>query len=194
MYVAQNEELTREQSFTQAFPIFIKLALLRALNALSISSFIFDVLYDCNGNYIIFGACRWIGSLLGSTFVDSLGRKGLTLAGLLVASAFAYATASQMYYHYAYMLLCFFQLFCGLAFTPGSAYISEAYPLKVKQSFISLTFMVELVVFIVCSICDPFQEFLYVIGGIFTGAFVLGLCCLPETRRTTLREALQKFR
>lgn len=195
-YIAQNDELTREQSFVQACPILIKLSILRALNAISISCFMFDILYYCNGSYIIFGICRCIGSIFSSTFVDSLGRKGLTLAGLLIASIFAYTIGGLMFYPYnnKFMLLCFFQLFCGIAFAPSSAYISEAYPLKVKQSFISFTFMIELVVFIIFSICDPIQEFWYVIGGIYTATFVLGIWCLPETHRTTLREALQKFR
>lgn len=195
LYVSQNERLTTEQSCVQTTPIFLKLSILRALNAISISTFMFDVLYGCNGNYIIFGVSRLVGSFFGSIFVDSLGRKGLTLLGLLIGSGFAYGTASQMFYPYlnVFLLLCCFQFFCGVAFTPSSAYLSEAYPLKVKQNFISFTFMVELLVFIIISTCDPFQEFLYVIGGIFTGAFVLGIWCLPETRRTTLREAQKRF-
>lgn len=201
LYVSQNDSLTTEQSFVQASPIFLKLSILRALNAISISTFIFDVVYISDGKYyIIFGACRLVGSFFSSIFVDSLGRKGLTLVGLLIGGGFAFGTASQMFYPYfnVFMLLCFFQFFCGVAFTPSSAYLSEAYPLKVKQNFISFTFMIELLVFIIISTCVSYQKdvlwiMLHATGGIFSVAFLLGIWCLPETRRTTLREALQRI-
>lgn len=194
LYVAQSERLTTEQSFVQAAPIFFKLGILRALNAMSISTFVFDLLNRWSGHYVTFSVCRLVGSFCGSIFVDVLGRKALTLVGLLISGGFAVGTASQIFtYMHVFMLLCFFQFFCGLAFTPSSAYLSEAYPLKVKQHFISFTFMIELLVFIILSICDPYEYILYVVGGICLAAGMLGILALPETRRTTLREAQQRI-
>lgn len=195
LYVAQSERLTTEQSFVQAAPIFFKLGILRALNAMSISTYVFDLLYRWNGDYIVFAVCRLVGSFCGSIFVDVLGRKALTLVGLLISGGFAVGAATQLRVSriIVCILICFFQFFCGLAFTPSSAYLSEAYPLKVKQNFISFTFMIELLVFIILSICDPFEYFLYVIGGFSLTAFLLGILALPETRRTTLREAQHRI-
>ncbi|KAH8415517.1 hypothetical protein KR222_001631, partial [Zaprionus bogoriensis] len=196
LYVAENKALPREHSCVEASSVFMKLCALRALSAISISCFVFDVLYQTRGDYIIFGACRLLGSFVATIFIEALGRKSLTLAGLLIGSGFAYATASQYFYPYlnVFMLLCFFQFFCGVAFTPTSAYLSEGYPLMRKQHFIGFAFMIEMLVFIILAICDPSAEFIYVIGGLFTGAFVLGIWGLPETRRTTLRESQKLFK
>ncbi|KAH8371424.1 hypothetical protein KR093_007427 [Drosophila rubida] len=199
-YVADNQNLATEESFSRALPAFFKLAALRCVNAISISSFFCEMLsyssiYAIEMRIIIFGAARLLGSCIGALVVDSLGRKGPTVVGFAGATAFAFVAASQTVfgYHDVVFWLYFFEFFAGLALTITSAYLSEAYPLNVKQHFISFTFIVEMLIFIIIGSCDLVQEFLYIVGGICAGAFVLGILCLPETRRTTLRVAQQRF-
>ncbi|KAL7733919.1 hypothetical protein ACLKA6_011624 [Drosophila palustris] len=202
-YVAENESMSREKSFNHAVPAFIKLCLLRGLSALSISSFFYEMLYRANvydnwtgEYYIVFGACRLLGSFLASLFVDSLGRKAPILVGLAGSTAFAFVAASQVGLPYgaAEIWLYSFQSFAGVTFTISSAYLSEAYPLKVKQSFISFTFIIEMLVFIVIGTSDLIEVFLYIVGGLLLATFVLAIFWMPETRRASLREAQQKFR
>ncbi|XP_064545788.1 arabinose-proton symporter-like isoform X2 [Drosophila montana] len=207
LYVAENKELPPEQSFVQATPAFTKLCILRALNAISISSFMFYAVLVSAGTsynywetrwyYVVFGACRLLGSFIASFWMDSIGRKMSTLLGLVACGSLAFGIASQFHhplYNGVAIMLDIFQLFAGVAFAASSAYLAEAYPLIVKQHFISLTFIVELLVFIIISTCDITNEFFYVIGGIYTAVFILAMWCLPETQRTTLRESQKKFR
>ncbi|XP_034483277.1 probable plastidic glucose transporter 3 isoform X2 [Drosophila innubila] len=202
-YVADNERLSKEKSFRCATPAFIKLCLLRGLNAVCISSFFFEMIYRANSVYlwgqehfILFGACRLLGSVLASIFVDFLGRKIPLLVGLAGSTSFAFAAGSEVVFGYrnTETWLYTFQFFAGLTFTISSAYLSEAYPLKVKQSFISFTYIIEMVVFIIIGTSDLIDEFLYIIGGLLAAAFFLSIVWMPETRRTTLRGAQQKFR
>lgn len=202
-YVAENERLSMEKSCERAVPAFIKLSILRGLGALSISSFFYDLLFLSgtdsiyDGTYIIvYGACRLLGSYIATILVDSLGRKGPLLLGLFAAAGFAFAAGSQVVFSSFFVpfFLYFFQSFAGIAFTMSSAYLSEAYPLKVKQYFISFTYIIELVVFIIIGTSDLIDGFLFIVGGIVFGFFLLGIICFPETRRTTLRGAQQRFK
>jgi len=201
-YVAENERMSKEKSFRCATPAFIKLCLLRGLNAISISSIAFEIILRANSGtesytmFPLFGACRLLGCVLASIFVDFLGRKIPLLVGLAGSIAFAFSAGYQIVIGFRNneLWLYLFQFFAGLAFTISSAYLSEAYPLKVKQSFISFTFIIELVVFIIMGTSDLIDEFLYIFGGILAGAFLLFILWMPETRRTTLRGAQQKFR
>ncbi|KAH8301883.1 hypothetical protein KR044_000309 [Drosophila immigrans] len=201
-YVADSNNLSTGESCSQAIPAFLKLTALRCVNAISICSFFSDILYyantsvnDFNRGHVYFAAARVLGSFLGTLIVDSLGRKWPTVVGLAGATAFAFVAASQMVVGYkdTILWLYFFQLFAGVAFTITSAYLSEAYPLKVKQHFLSFTFIVEMLIFIILGSCDLVQEFLYIVGGICAGALFMCILCLPETRRTTLRIAQQRF-
>ncbi|KRF84746.1 uncharacterized protein [Drosophila virilis] len=148
-------------------------------------------------SFIPFGACRLLGSFIACFWMDSIGRKKSTLLGLVACGGLAFGIASQFHhpiYNGVTIMLDIFQLFAGVAFAASSAYLAEAYPLIVKQHFISVTFIVELLVFIIISTCDITNEFFYVIGGIYTAVFIMAMWCLPETQRTTLRESQKKFR
>ncbi|EDV96953.1 arabinose-proton symporter [Drosophila grimshawi] len=207
LYVAENKQLSSEQSAVEACPAFVKLCILRVLNAMSISSFIYYALWlstddfykenETRSTFLIFGACRLLGSFITSFLMDSIGRKKSTLLGLIVCGCLAIGIGNQYHfpdYKYVELLLDIFQAFAGVAFAASSAYLAEAYPLKVKQHFISFTFIVELVVFIVITSHDVVNEFFYVIGGIYIAVFLLSIWSLPETRRTTLLESQRRFR
>ncbi|EDW40963.1 uncharacterized protein LOC6605136 [Drosophila sechellia] len=211
-YLAQNKELSMGQSIGQALPTFIRLAFLRGLNAMSISKFVmigflyslaspFGYVSISVGWFIGFGICRWMGNFIATFCMESCGRKKPTLLGLIVCSVMSFVVAAQFnifsYNTGNVIMLLVFELFAGIAFTATSPYLSEAFPLEVKQHFISFTFIVEMLVFIVLTMIrwsfTGGANYFYVMGGLYLFGFFFGLVCLPETRRTTLREAQNKF-
>ncbi|KAH8262363.1 hypothetical protein KR026_000569 [Drosophila bipectinata] len=210
-YLAQNKDLSVGQSVCQAIPSFIRVVFLRVLNVLSISGFVvssFAFFFvneygfgDYYGWYCGFAVSRWMGNFIATFCMESAGRKKPTLLGLLVCGVLAFVMAAQ-YNIFTYntgnaIMLLVFQFFAGVAFTATSPYLSEAYPLGVKQHFIAFTFMVEMVVFIVIGVCDWSRNggaiYFYALGGLYLFGFVLSIFVLPETRRMTLREAQDKF-
>ncbi|KAH8235157.1 hypothetical protein KR032_009376 [Drosophila birchii] len=210
-YLAENKDLTLSQSIKQAMPTFLRLAYLRALNAMSLSSFVITTLAlsiylayglsSAQGWYIAFAFCRWLGTLFTGLSTDCLGRKKPTLLGLLVTAVLAFAIGGQ-YGFYNYMdgvtlLLLGFAFFSGVAFTPSSAYITEAYPLGVKQHFISFTFIVEMFVYLIIQVCDynlmQGYNYFYIMGGMYVGGFILVFISFPETKLMTMRGAQEQF-
>ncbi|XP_016971738.1 facilitated glucose transporter protein 1 [Drosophila rhopaloa] len=211
-YLAQNKELSLGQSILQAIPTFIRLAFLRGLNAMSISSFVFfTLLFSARTQYgnvsvgwlIGFGVCRWMGNFIATFCMESGGRKKFTLVGLFLCSVLAFIIAGQYnIYSYQYytgntIMLLVLEFFAGIAFTATSPYLTEAYPLGVKQHFIAFTFIVEMLVFILLATItwdvSAGAIYFYVLGGLYMFGSFFGILCLPETRRMTLREAQEKF-
>ncbi|XP_052846069.1 solute carrier family 2, facilitated glucose transporter member 7 [Drosophila gunungcola] len=210
-YLAQNKDMSLGQSISQALPTFIRLAYLRVLNAMSLSSHVIIALAlsiyasyglaSAQGWYIGFALCRWLGTFIPSCFMESLGRKNPTVFGLLLCCGMSFALGSQ-YDLYTLLsnvtiLLMVFQFFAGMASTATSAYLSEAYPLGVKQHFIAFTFVTEMFVFLIISVCDfnlmQGYNYFYVMGGMYLTGFLLGIMTLPETKMLTLRGAQQRF-
>lgn len=209
LYLAHNKDLSVGQSICQAIPTFIRLVFLRALNVLSISGFVvtsfvyFFINYYSSSYYWFYGfaVSRWMGNFIVTFCMESVGRKKPTLLGLLVCGVLAFVMAGQ-YNNLTYntgntIMLLVFQFFAGVAFTATSPYLSEAYPLGVKQHFIALTFMGEMLVFIVIGVFrwTPIGGaiYFYVMGGLYLFGFALSIFILPETRRLTLQEAQAKF-
>ncbi|EDV96952.1 GH16561 [Drosophila grimshawi] len=214
-YLAQNKEMSTAQSIIQAFPAFVRLCYLRALNAMSLSALVFYAMfltlsysnifgYTYIWQYIVFGISRWLGTAISSFCMESAGRKKTILLGLVVSGGIAFGIANLISYYprmstdTLFSLLCVYQLFAGIAFTSTSAYMSEAYPLGVKQHFIGSTYILEMLVFIIIGCVDyslgGHKIFFYSVGGLSIFGFLMGIFCLPETRRTTLRESQDKFK
>ncbi|XP_030372994.1 hexose transporter HXT8-like [Scaptodrosophila lebanonensis] len=220
-YLEKNKVLSTCESLVQAIPAFIRLVFLRALNAMSMSQVAgyaftlatYTVYRNQAGPYVVFGLCRWLGNFITAFCTDTVGRKKLVLLGLLVTASMAIGAASKLDSSYkswkfpkynphdmesVMALLCVYQVFAGVAFTPTSAYLSEAYPLGVKQNMISFTFIAEMLVFLIINATDlsftGTVNFFYILGGISAFSFVVGIWTFPETKRTTLRESQDKFR
>ncbi|KAH8301884.1 hypothetical protein KR044_000308 [Drosophila immigrans] len=213
-YLAQNKDISNTKSILQALPAFLRLVYLRALNAMSLSSFMYSTLlltilpyfsfYNLMWEFVIFGLFRWLGNLITSCCTESLGRKKPTLLGLLLSGAFAFGIGAMLadypygeIYSTVYLIIIY-QIFAGLAFTPSSVYLTEAYPLGVKQHFISFTFIAEMLVFIIISVLKfsiaDIPIYFYTLGILSVVGALLGIWCLPETKGTTLREAQEKFK
>ncbi|XP_017017940.1 glucose transporter GlcP [Drosophila kikkawai] len=210
-YLAENKSMTLKESIGQAMPTFLRLAYLRALNAMSLSSFVIITLMlsiylsyglsSAQGFYIAFAFCRWLGTLISAFTADCLGRKKPMVVGLLVAACLSFGIGGRYgfgnYMSGVTILILFFAFFSGIAFTPSSAYIAEAYPLGVKQHFISFTFIVEMFVFLIIQVCDynlmQGYNYFYIMGGMYIGGFILGCVSFPETRMMTMRGAQEQF-
>ncbi|KAH8305260.1 hypothetical protein KR018_007459, partial [Drosophila ironensis] len=213
-YLAQNKELSVGQSIGQAIPTFLRLAMLRGFNAISISSYVrtsyiyffvnlaFGGWTDWYAWFIGFALSRWMGNFITAFCMESVGRKKTTLLGLLVCGVLAIVMAAQFniftYNTGNNIIMIVFQFFAGVAFTATSPFLSEAYPLGVKQHFIAFTFIVEMLVLLITNVCNwtftGGANYFYAAGGLYLFGFALGIFVLPETRRTTLREAQDKFR
>ncbi|XP_034483280.1 sugar transport protein MST3-like isoform X2 [Drosophila innubila] len=212
-YLAHNKYLSICDSLVRGLPALIRLIILRALCAMSLSTFVYYALVVSMvpnltvrfyWEFVVFGACRWVGTLITSFCLESVGRKKPTLIGLLVSGGLAYVIAyilKDLPYgpiESIFYLLCVFQLFAGVAFTASSAYLSEAFPLKVKQHYIGFTLIAEMLIYIITT-CGKYTKvghlfFFYYFAGLLLISFGMGILCLPETRRTTLREAQDKFK
>nr|XP_016996038.2 MFS glucose transporter mfs1 [Drosophila takahashii] len=210
-YLAVNKDMSRGQALGQGFSTFVRIAFLRVLNAMSLSSFVATTmaisiyashgLSSANAWYIGFALCRWLGTLIPSFCMESLGRKKPTVFGLIVSCILSFVVGSQ-YSWYTYMngvsvLLMAFEFFAGMAFSATSSYLSEAYPMGVKQFFIALTFGTEMFVFLIINVCDynlmQGYNYFYIMGGMYLAGFILALISLPETKMMTLRGAQELF-
>ncbi|XP_017017835.2 solute carrier family 2, facilitated glucose transporter member 4-like [Drosophila kikkawai] len=212
-YLAHNKDLSMGQSICQAIPTFIRLVILRGMNVLSINQLMYlTLVYSYSNGYGLsdswawlcgFGICRWMGNFIATFSMESAGRKKPTILGLLVCGVLAFVIAGQYnIYRYEYnignaIMTLVFEFFAGIAFTSTSPYLSEAYPLGVKQHFIAFTFVAEMLVFIIIRMIDwgttVGAEYMYAVGALYVFGFVFVILCLPETRRTNLREAQEKF-
>ncbi|KAH8379680.1 hypothetical protein KR009_006492, partial [Drosophila setifemur] len=211
-YLAHNKELSVGRSICQAIPAFFRLVFLRAMNVMSISHFLvtsfayfFYNQYDSwtrQSWFIGFAVSRWMGNFVATFCMEPAGRKKPTLLGLLVACVMAFVMAGQFNLYFLEtgkcIMMLVFQFAAAFAFTSTSPYLSEAYPLGVKQHFIAFTFIAEMLVFIVITMITwtniAGAEYMFALGGLYLFGFVMGILFLPETRRITLREAQEKFR
>lgn len=213
-YLAKNRDMSTIQSIVQALPAFVCLSYLRILNAMSLCKFVFYALilslspsssvYSYTWQYLLFGCCRWLSSFITGFYMESVGRKKSTLLGLLGCGGIAIGISTLIYalpyidFDTLFVFVCIFQFFAGIAFTATSAYLTEAYPLGVKQHFIGSTFIAEMVIYIIIASTDYSKTghgiFFAFMAGLCLIGSLLGIWCLPETRRTTLREAQDKFK
>ncbi|XP_034660036.1 uncharacterized protein LOC117896094 [Drosophila subobscura] len=159
---------------------------------------------------IVFGALRLLGSLLTMAFLDTVGRKFVSLlglmcmAGLMLGMAGVYgdylSILSPYYMRQVSNLGIAFQFFAGIYVCSSSAYLGEAFPLRVKPFLIGLIVCVEQVIHIVViatftsATSEYFYKYFVVVGIILVVGLVAFAILMPETRGTTLRKAGERFR
>ncbi|XP_068148697.1 probable metabolite transport protein CsbC [Drosophila tropicalis] len=207
LYLAQNKDLTVGQSIVRAIPAFLRLCFLRALNAMSLAAYVTYTIaasllaHSSSLEWCVgFGLCRWFGNFITTFCMESVGRKKPILIGLLVCGGMSFGIASQYSYRFSGIptMMLVFQFFAGVAFTATTPYLTEAYPLGVKQHFIAFTFIVEMLVFLIIGACTwsvtGGANYFYIIGVLYLIGFIAGIFCLPETKGTTLRQAQDKFK
>lgn len=221
-YIAESKETTFLQSARIGLPALAKLCFYRMFSAFSFSfytyfAFMFasSVAYSADAiwPFYIYGFLAWIGSMITAFTLDSVGRKRSMNIGFFCCCGLAFAIAGIFHNPrnlktvdsmttVVYLLMAY-QLFSGISTASSSAYLSEAFPLAVKQYYIAIVFIVEMSVhIIIISVrSEPWRynvydlpEYFYTVGGLSLVFFIVAIIAMPETKNDTLRECLAKFR
>ncbi|XP_073828819.1 uncharacterized protein [Musca autumnalis] len=169
------------------------------------------LLYGSAMNHItwpaILAAClRIFGAGLAHIQIDCIGRKlpslvcALIIGGLLIAIGAICCDYSNLYFVRPMAIvtsLCLLVQFFAGAYSPfTSVYLGEAFPLKLKGYFMAACVVVEQIIHIIV-ICtfSSMNGAAYIAPGIITvlSALIL-LVSIPETRKTSLKEAQGRFR
>lgn len=151
---------------------------------------------------------RWFGTFLPIMLVDTVGRKGVSLVGLICMAALMLATAGiyadtsnqfSTYYMYQVKSIAIaFQFFAGVFAAVTPVYLSEAFPMRVKPFFIGLIVCLEQVIHIITIVAFPryYDLFSYfmAVGIILAVSLIIFVWIMPETRGLTLRQAGDRFR
>lgn len=157
-------------------------------------------------NLFWFVFLRLVGVTCSVLFIDHLGRKVTSAISFLVGSI-SLLGFGAIYSNSILILgdnlnsIIFFLLVCqftsGLVAPSSTCYLSEAFSLSVRPYFILIVIVVENVVqIIICSqsTISSAPNFAYALAALqFIMSFVV-VFMIPETKNTTLREALEKFK
>lgn len=182
-----------------------KVGMLRVLVSLSLSLPITGNILLVNSNRFWFVFLRFIGITVSVMTIDRLGRKLTTAVAMLISSIFLLAYAAlassspeNILNNTMAAFLLIYQFLSGFVAPASTCYLSEAFSLSVKPYFILAVIVVEnlIQVFISTqqSLYTSISNFAYILAALqFVFAFVTALT-IPETRNTTLREALEKFK
>ncbi|KAH8417403.1 hypothetical protein KR222_010524 [Zaprionus bogoriensis] len=158
---------------------------------------------------VVWRILRWIGTLISILVMDKLGRKILSLlgllcmAGLMLGMAGIYSNLANISSPAHMAQVCrismAFQMFAGLFVSCTPAYLGEAFPMRLKPFLIALIVCMEQLIHIIV-ICtfekdiNCFFQYYLGVGIILLISFLILFVMLPETRNTTLRQATNSFR
>ncbi|BFF89959.1 facilitated trehalose transporter Tret1-like [Drosophila madeirensis] len=156
----------------------------------------------------VWSAMRLISTLFAACALDTLGRKGVSLlgllcmAGLMLGMAGIYATPANIYSWYYMGQVCnlglAFQAFAGLFICSSCPYLGEAFPMRVKPFFVGLIVACEQVIHIIVIVAfKPTTEYLFqyflIVGIIMLLGLIFFAVAMPETKKLTLRKAGELF-
>ncbi|TMW53673.1 hypothetical protein DOY81_001218 [Sarcophaga bullata] len=220
-YLAESKERTFMENAIYGLPALLKLCFYRSFAALGISYFVnytftysslLTSQYDI-WPFILYAMARWLGPLIVAFSLDTRGRRNPILIGFLVCTVLAFTVggifndfsniASGYYMSVVKYLLIVFQLFASMSMASSSAYLSEAFPLAVKPYYISIVFIVEMLVHIIILSSKnvnfvlnmlKISDYFLAVGGLSLVFLVFAIFAMPETKGLTLRECLMKFR
>uniref|UniRef100_A0A0A1WKJ5 Hexose transporter HXT17 n=3 Tax=Zeugodacus cucurbitae TaxID=28588 RepID=A0A0A1WKJ5_ZEUCU len=201
----------------KGIPALVKLCLIRGLVALSFSPVISGALLVASVGYtenfvtwpwILFGLFLWLGTYIAAFALDSVGRKVVLLIGALLCGILAIAIGaicndlinifSQSKMGSVLFMLFVLGLFASFFSSSSSAYLTEAFPLRMKPYYIALSFIVEMFVLLIIGVCkadqNTFGAYFITFGVFYLVFFIIGFFCLPETKQDSLQEAQRKFR
>ncbi|XP_055844718.1 uncharacterized protein LOC129911083 [Episyrphus balteatus] len=204
----------RVDNISNSWIPLIKIIMLRVIVTLSFSlpltwGFLFvsalnDFPNDPNPFWFVF--MRLLGVTISVWTIDRLGRKIVCAIGLLIGSIFLlgigtlFSSSSAISDNTLSTIIAFlviYQFLSGLVGPASTCYLSEAFSLSVKPYFILISIIVENIAqIIVCTQTriDSTSNFAYVLAAFqFIFAFIFYFT-MPETKQTTLREALAMFK
>lgn len=161
-----------------------------------------------NWPIVVWGLLRWFGTFFSMALLDKVGRKFVSLlglvcmAGLTLGMAGIYSdvnnTISWYYMSQVCRLSMSFQFFAGLFICCTPTYLGEAFPMKVKALLIGLIVCIEQVIHII--VIETFSTSLSFYYPYFLAVGIVLIVCLiifavlmPETRGLSLRQATERF-
>ncbi|XP_017062491.1 D-xylose-proton symporter-like 1 [Drosophila ficusphila] len=218
LYVVEGSSQGVGEQLGDSLMPFLKLLLFRCFVAFSFSmplsySMIATTDFVEGSTYswptIIFAVLRLVGALITFGVLDTVGRKFVSLlglmcmAGLMLGMAGVYGDYSNVTSDYFMWQVCrlgmAFQFFAGLFVCSSSVYLGEAFPMRVKPFLIGLIVCIEQVIHIIVIVkFEATAEFLYTyfvaVGIILVIGLVAFAVLMPETRGLTLRQAGERFR
>lgn len=217
LYVAEGTSETVCHELTVAMVPFFKMFLCRSLVAFSfslpLSSTIIASTMVWQGSMyswpiILWRILRWIGTLIALSVMDTLGRKLLSMLGLIcmgglmlgMAGIFSDAlnVASPEKMKQVCQICMAFQIFAGMFVSSTPAYLGEAFPLRIKPFLIAFIVCMEQLIHIIVIVTfgKTFDYFHYYLGVgiVLVISFLILTVMLPETRNMTLRQAGHRFR
>ncbi|XP_017076523.2 LOW QUALITY PROTEIN: sugar transporter ERD6-like 4 [Drosophila eugracilis] len=218
LYVTESQNRTFFQELWISVVPFVKVLLFRGFVAFSFSMPLSESLIKSTlltEGYIscwpvtLWGLVRLLGALVAQSFLDKIGRKLISLVGLLcmailmICMAASYANPTNVlltyYMNQVWKLGVAFQAVAGLFVCSSSVYMGEAFPMKVKPLLVGYIVGFEQTVHIIDIVgynrgAETFFYHYYLSVGIilFVGVIIFGIV-IPETKKITLREARKRF-
>ncbi|EDW15133.1 probable polyol transporter 3 isoform X1 [Drosophila mojavensis] len=157
---------------------------------------------------ILWTILRFLGVLIAIAIVDKLGRKFISLVGLLCMAALMLALAgifthdpnfSSTYYMAEVSRVSLaFQIFAGIFVISTPTYLGEAFPMKVKPYLIGFVVCLEQLIHIIVIVTfgktsDCFFQYFVGVGIILAVSLIIFAVLMPETRDLSLRQANERF-
>ncbi|XP_034117828.2 uncharacterized protein LOC117576846 [Drosophila albomicans] len=213
-YVAEASSLSFVEELAASAMPFVKMIFCRCLVAftfsgpLSLAMSLNNIaVYDYDDwSTIVWGVLRLIGTIVTILLVDTVGRKFVSVLGLLCMGALMLAMAGLFYSIYSLdnlyqigRISMAFQFFAGLYAACTTTYLGEAFPMRIKPFLIALIICLEQMIHVIVIVTFPsgnyalFTYFL-VVGIILVISMIIFVVLMPETRGLTLRQAGHRFR
>ncbi|XP_005186709.1 uncharacterized protein LOC101893033 [Musca domestica] len=211
-YVREENSLSSSEVVLRSLVPLLKMLAFRSMimslsyspvitNALTYTMFVLDVSWTP----ILAGSLRIFGSGISMAIVDIAGRKlpaiawALAIGGLIVPIAVILDYFYSIYdSHRMFKVAAFWiaiHVADGLYAPVTSVYLGEAFPLHSKGICIALCVVVEQIIQIVIFVTHPKDEVVIMASGIIIlVAAAVFLITMPETKKTSLREAQAGFR
>ncbi|XP_046808527.1 uncharacterized protein LOC124420280 [Lucilia cuprina] len=212
-YLAESKEKTFKENAIYGIPALLKLCFYRSFMTLGFSylvnfAFAYSSLVTIELNsysYIFYAFAKLLGPLIASFTLDSIGRKPTMIIGFFGSSILAFVVGVIFKNEINYTIiermnsvkyvLIFFQLFSSLSMASSSAYLSEAFPLPVKRHYLTIVFIVEMLVHIIIGsnkqlfiVSNIFliSDYFLTLGSLSLVFLLMSVFVMPETKSCSL--------
>ncbi|XP_055843871.1 uncharacterized protein LOC129910493 [Episyrphus balteatus] len=146
--------------------------------------------------YYMFLLMPLIGGLISWFSLDTIGRRIPSALALLICGVIFFVIAMSVEKARIYFLLIY-KLLSGIIAPASTCYLSEAFSVSVKPFFILVAIVSENILQIVTSnyLISEFstETFCFTLSALHIIYGILFFCIMPETKKTTLRDAFKKF-
>ncbi|XP_073828818.1 galactose-proton symporter-like [Musca autumnalis] len=211
-YVQEQENMSPQELLQHSVVPLIKMIFLRSMllsftySAILTSLLLFtSVVVGISWTPILAGCLRMFGSAITLIVVDNLARKIpavvwlLIMGGLMIPMAGIINNSMNLLNTHKMstvvsIWICI-QFFAGLYSPIGSTFMGEAFPLRTKSFCIAFCVILEQIVqiIIISQVSIGSDGSLMVMGVMIVVAAALCVITIPETKKTSLREAQQRF-